>query len=192
VVVPREQHRELELAKMDSVSRETLVESVMALRARDLFTLVKVLISQFGKEKAKELIEEAQYSIFYKRGKEAAEKAGHPKDIDGYIEANTIELLGNIPSAPLPEIVERTKNRYVFRCTKCYQAESLLKFGSGDPETLVETKYCSGDPETSEVVKYCCPHDTAWAKGFNPDMKFERTKFFLDGDDYCEFVAEVE
>ena len=178
LVVTREQLRELQLAKLDSVSKEALVEGLLASRARDLFTLVRILVSQVGKEKAKELIEEAVGDASYKSGKEAAEKAGNPTDIDGYIEANTINLLGKIAAACTPEIVERTKKRYVFRCTKCYPAEAFLKVGAGDPETL-------------EVVKYCCPHDTAWAHGFNPNMKFERTKFLLDGDDCCEFVVEV-
>lgn len=179
LIVNREQLRELQLAKLDLVSKEALVEGLLAMRARDLFTLVKLLVSQVGKEKARELIEEAQYSISYKRGEETAEKAGNPADIDGYLEVNTINLLSKIPAACIPEIVERTKNRYVFKCTRCYPAEAILKVGAGDPETL-------------EVVKYCCPHDTAWAHGFNPNMKFERTKFLLDGDDCCEFVAEVE
>jgi len=178
IVVDREKAREIQLAKLDSVSAEALVESLLASRARDLYKLVKVLISQVGKEKAKKLIEEAQYAASYKSGREAAEKAGNPKDIDGYIEANTINLLSKIPAACIPEIVEKTKNRYIFRCRKCYQADSVLRVATGDPETL-------------EVLKYCCPHDTAWAHGFNPDMKFERTKFLLDGDDCCEFVAEV-
>ena len=60
MVVSRERHRELELAKLDAVSREKLVQSALAWRARNLFTVVEVLISQVGKEKAKELIEEAQ------------------------------------------------------------------------------------------------------------------------------------
>jgi hypothetical protein len=192
LIVTKEQHRELEAKKLDTVSRETLVKSVMALRARDLFTIVKVLVSQVGKEKAEELLEEAQYEIFYKRGKDAALRAGSPKDIDGYVKANTLDLLGCIPSAPIPEVIERTEKKYLFRCTKCSQAESLLSFGTGDSGGLVETLHCSEDQETLEVVKYMCPHDTGWAKGFNPDMKFARTKFFLDGDDYCEFVAEVE
>ena len=36
-----------------------------------------------------------------------------------------------------------------------------------------------------------CVHDIAWANGFNPDMKFEMTKNFLLGDEYCEFTMEV-
>ncbi len=192
LIVTKEQHRELEAKKLDSISRETLVKSVMALRARDLFTVVKVLVSQVGKEKAEELLEEAQYAIFYKRGKDAAIRAGNPKDIDGYVKANTLDLLSCIPSAPIPEVIERTEKKYLFRCTKCSQAESLLGFGAGDSGGLVEASHCSEDQDSLEVVKYMCPHDTAWAKGFNPDMKFARTKFFLDGDDYCEFVAEVE
>lgn len=192
LIVTKEQHRELEAKKLDTISRETLVKSVMALRARDLFTVVKVLVSQVGKGKAKELLEEAQYAIFYQRGKDAAQRAGNPRDIDGYVKANTLALLGCIPSAPIPEVIERTEKKYLFRCTKCSQAESLLCFGAGDSGGLVEALHCSEDQETLEVVKYMCPHDTAWAKGFNPDMKFSRTKFFLDGNDYCEFLAEVE
>jgi hypothetical protein len=192
LIVTKEQHRELEAKKLDAVSRETLVKSVMGLRARDLFTVVKVLVSQVGKEKAKELLEEAQYATFHQRGKDAAVRAGNPKDIDGYVKANTLDLLGCIPSAPIPEVIERTEKKYLFRCTKCSQAESLLSFGAGDSGGLVEASHCSEDQETLEVVKYMCPHDTAWAKGFNPDMKFARTKFFLDGNDYCEFLAEVE
>ena len=178
MVVSTERHRELELAKLDAVSREKLVKSALAWRARNLFTVVEVLISQVGKEKAKELIDEAQYSIFYKRGKEAAEKAGNPKDIEGYIKENTLNLLDHVPSAPIPEIVERTKNRYVFKCTKCYQAESLLEFAAGESVGMVKGEYCLEDKEALEVVKYCCPHDKGWANGFNPDMKFERVKFF--------------
>jgi NAD-dependent DNA ligase len=179
IVVDREKAREIQLAKLDSVSAEALVESLLASRARDLYKLVKVLISQIGKEKAKKIIEEAQYTASYKSGREAAEKAGNPKDIGGYIEVNNVNFLGNMPMAPLCEVVERTKNRYVFRNKNCYHAEAVLKVGAGDPEAL-------------EVIKCFCSHDTPWARGFNPNMKFKRTKFVLDGDDCCEFVAEVE
>ena len=111
LIVNREQLRNLQLAKLESVSREELVEGLMAMRARDIITIVRLLVSQVGKEKAKKFIEEAQYSISYKRGKEAAQKAGNPKDIDGYIEANTIGLLSKIPAACISEVVERTENR---------------------------------------------------------------------------------
>jgi hypothetical protein len=178
LIVSRDQHLNYQSAKLDSVSREELVKGVMDLRARDLFTLVKVLITQFGKEKAKELIEEAQYAAFYQRAREAAEKLGNPTDLDSYIKWQKTRT-GNIPSAPMSEVVERTKNNYVFRSRNCYQAESVLKYGVEDPEIL-------------EVIKYCCPHDTGVANGFNPKMRFKRTKFLLDGDDCCEFVAEVD
>jgi len=178
LIINREKLHELQLAKLDSVNKEALVKGLLAGKARDLFRLVKVLVSQVGKEKAKELIEEAVSSDAYKRGREAAEKAGNPKDIGGYIEVNNVNFLGNMPMAPLCEVVERTKNRYVFRNKNCYHAEAVLKVGAGDPEAL-------------EVIKCFCSHDTPWARGFNPNMKFKRTKFVLDGDDCCEFVVEV-
>jgi len=56
-------------------------------------------------------------------------------------------------------------------------AEALQKAGEKDPETF-------------EVLKWIDVWDTGRANGFNPDMKFTRTKWLLDGDDYCEFVIE--
>lgn len=178
MLVTKEQHHQLALAKMESLSKEQLVEGLMLMRARDIFTLVRLLVSQVGKEKAKQLIEEVQYAAAYQRGKAAAEKAGYPTDVDGYIEANS-SFMRKIPASIPSVVVERTKKRFVSRNIRCLPAEALLKVGAEDPETL-------------EVVKYICPHDTAWAHGFNPKMKFERTKFLLDGDDCCEFVTEVE
>jgi len=47
--------------------------------------------------------------------------------------------------------------------------------------------------ELSELgMKLWCAHDFGHFAGWNPDMKFERIKFMLDGDDCCEFVCGVE
>lgn len=195
VVATKEQHRKFEAEKLESVSREQLVKGVMALRVRDLFTVVNVLISEVGKEKAKKLLEEAQYSIYHKRGENAAkalEKKGKVNNIAGYIEANTVNLLALIPSAPVPEIIESTDKKYVFRCKKCFQADSLLQLVSGEAGKSVESSGFSGNQDTLEVTRLMCPHDTAWANGFNPDMKFERSKYLLAGGEYCEFKAELK
>ena len=139
--------------------------------------MTEILVSQVGKEKAKELIEKATYSRFYKLGRELAKKAGNPQDIDGYIEAILIEQLGSMPEVPPVEIVERTKNRVIFAARDCFIAEAFAEVG---------------EPEILEVAKYRCCHDRATANGFNPKMKFEMAKFLLNGDDCCEFVAELE
>ena len=179
LVVTRERVKELHAEKIDKIDKDRLVKGLLLMRAKDIFSLTRLLISQVGKEKAIELIEKDRFDVSTKAGREAAEKAGNPKDIDSYIEINNIDFLGNIPGAPIMEMIERSEKRYVFRNNDCYWAEAVRAAGAEDPETL-------------EVVKCWCSHDTPWAHAFNPDMKFERTHFVLDGDDYCEFRAELK
>ena len=58
-------------------------------------------------------------------------------------------------------------------------AKAILKVGKEDPETL-------------EIARYFEPSDEGRAHGFNPNMKFKRTKWLLDGDPYCDFIVEKE
>lgn len=177
-----EQNRLEALAKLDLVSKEEMLEDSLVSKWRDIFTLTKIIMSLAGKEKAKELLEKAKYDAAYKVGREYAEKRGFPKDLKSFEEAKTDFFSKKIRTAAFkcgPVENESTENRQVRRCTKCYLADAILKVGAEDPETL-------------EVARYFAANDEGWANGFNPDMKFERTKWLLDGDPYCEFIIEVE
>ena len=156
-----------------------VVEELSAARAKTLLLFTKILIDQVGKERAKELIRKARYDAWYEMGRRAAEALGNPKDIDSYINEYIYKFMApsKKPYVPPQELERVSDKKAIFRTRRCFLAEALLKYG---------------DKETLEVVKDHCCHDIAWANGFNPKMKFEMTKFFLDGDDCCEFTSEAE
>lgn len=155
-----------------------VVEELSASRAQTLLLLTKILIDQVGKEKAKELIRKARYDASYEKGRKAAEALGNPRDIDSYLKEYVHKVMapGKKAYVPPSEVERVSDKKAVFSTRRCFLAEALLKYG---------------DKETLEVAKAYCCHDTAWANGFNPEMKFEVTKFFLDGDDCCEFTFET-
>jgi len=142
----------------------------------------KALLSVVGVDKAKEAVDKVIYDFMYELGKRKADELGNPTDLDSYLEAYLKEM-DAIPPVPPLEIVERTKNRCVFGVKRCLYRDSIYKFKEDFPEYI--------DADTLEVLKYRCSHDHGWAIGFNPKMKFKRTKFLLDGDDGCYFEVEV-
>lgn len=150
----------------------------------DIFLFSRVLIDKFGKEEARALIEKARVDYNYKRGRAEAEKLGNPQDADGYIE-KMLEKQNLQPLGPDAKVSERTKNKVVFSTAPCIIADAY-KALAADPK-VVEMF----GADAIEVAKAHCTHDRGWANGFNPKMKFQMTKFFLDGDDLCEFVAET-
>ena len=167
---------EEQLRKADPVQ---VVEELSASRAKTLLLFTRILIDQVGKEKATELIRKARYDAWYEMGQKAAEALANPRDIDSYINEYIYKFMapGKKAYVPPQELERVSDKKAIFRTRCCFLAEALLRYG---------------DKETLEVVKAYCCHDIAWANGFNPEMKFEMTKFFLDGDDCCEFAFETE
>lgn len=171
--------------KMAKATKEELVATSQDTRVRDILLVTKTLVSQVGKEEARKLIGKAQYDIYYKLGREAAERLGNPQDLDSYIEEYWVKFLDRRPLVPPTAFVERTKNRAVCRTTSCVLYDAWRKI-AGDPN--MRARY---GKDTFEAAKGRCDHDLAWANGFNSNIKLERTNFFLDGDDCCEFVVEL-
>jgi hypothetical protein len=151
----------------------------------DIFLFSRVLIDKFGKEEASRLIEKARVDYNYKRGRAEAEKLGNPQGVDAYME-KMLEKQNLQPLGADVKITERTKNKVVFNTSPCIIAEAY-KALAADPRVV---EMFGGD--AIEVAKAHCTHDRGWANGFDPKMKFQMTKFLLDGDDLCEFVAETE
>jgi hypothetical protein len=172
--------------KMGKLTKDELVEWLITFDLQERLLFAKALISLVGKEEAKKIISRTVTDTWYKRGRATAEELGNPEDLDSYIDI-MIKRMARNPIAPPLEIVERTKNRVIFRETGCVIADVFEKF----KKNVAEVARFGGD-EVMEVSKARCDMDTAWANGFNPKMKFERTKFFLDGEGCCEFIAEIE
>ncbi|MBI4186525.1 MAG: L-2-amino-thiazoline-4-carboxylic acid hydrolase [Chloroflexi bacterium] len=160
----------------ENFSQEELIERLLDIRARDIITLTKLLVSQVGKEKAKELIRKARWASWSAMGKKAAEREGHPEDLDGYIEAYFVKELGGMPWVPPTVWDERTEHRAVTTYRAPCIGRSIAKFA---------------DEEMKELGIAYCVQDLAWAKGFNPDIKMKMTKTYCAGDDCCQFVIEL-
>jgi len=164
--------------KLERVTRTELMERSFGLRVEDIVMFSKILLEQLGKEKAIELIKKARWGLRYDQGKEAAAKLGNPKDLDTFIEEYFIKKMDGLPFVPPIELRERTKNRVIAGAPVCFLSEAILKRNL--------------DKDLLDVVKAYCIHDEAWAAGWNPDMKVEKVKFLMDGDDSCDFLCEVE
>lgn len=161
--------------KMEELPRKELVEFSYKLRAEDIVMYSKILLEQLGKEKAIELVKKARWDARYGIGREAAEKLGNPKDVDTF-HNERMKFMDKIPFVPPSEIVERTKNRIVSRTTKCFLSDAIL------------SRKLDGD--LMDVVKAYCNHEEGLAGAWG--MKCTKQKFFLNGDNCCEFMWEVE
>ena len=164
--------------KMERMTRMELMEHVFATLAETVIIYSRILLEHLGKEKAIELVKKARWDARYGRGREAAEKLGSPKDIDTFIEEYFVKAMDRLPFVPPAEIRGRAKDRVVAGVSKCFLAEAVQKHNL--------------DRDILDVVKAYCNHDEGWAAGWNPDMKFEKVKFLLNGDDSCDFLCEVK
>ena len=160
----------------EKITQEELIKKMLDMRARDIITFAKILVSQVGKEKAKDLIKKARWDAWNQRGEIVAEKAGNPQDLDSYIEEYFIKEMGLMPWVPPTEWDEKTKTKAVTTYRIDCIGKSLAELGDEDIREIVREAYCV--------------HDIAWAKGFNPNIKIEMTKTFCAGDDCCQFVIE--
>ncbi len=183
VLVDREKANELFEAKIAKARPEDLVAEWHWTLALYIILYCKMLVSAVGTEKAKETSEKVIHDFWYKVGKTAAQKLGDPRDLDSFLEEYLVKMMGDLPVVPPIEIVERTKNKCIFGVKRCLRLDAVKRIIEEFPELA--------EPETMEVVKAFCAHDEGWAKGFNPEMRFERIKFLFDGDDGCFFECEV-
>jgi len=176
--------------EISSVPTGKAIELVYDYWVRDIIVFANTLIDTFGEEKAGETIRKARYKEPYEEGKRAAEKLGHPKDIDAYIDnyfmrkapSSMEEYFASSTKAPFwvapGQFPYRTECKAVFRTSGyCFKAEAIKRFADKEIRRFL------GD--------YYCVHDAAWANGFNPDMRIEMTKNFLWDDACCEWTFEI-
>lgn len=72
--------------------------------------------------------------------------------------------------AMLIDVLKETENEFHFNITECRYAEVYKKLN------------------VQELGKYLsCDRDFPFNKGFNPEIKLERTQTIMEGADYCDF-----
>lgn len=70
--------------------------------------------------------------------------------------------------------LEDTERRQAYRFTRCMWAEIYRAL------------------DASDIGVWICEGDGPAASAFNPEIRFERTKTLMEGDDYCDHVFFVE
>ncbi|MEW5725841.1 MAG: L-2-amino-thiazoline-4-carboxylic acid hydrolase [Thermodesulfobacteriota bacterium] len=72
------------------------------------------------------------------------------------------------------EVVEDDGRRLTLKVTRCRYVDMYRKHGLGEFGTL-----------------FSCDRDFALTRGFNPEMKFTRTRTIMAGGDYCDLCFQL-
>ena len=73
------------------------------------------------------------------------------------------------------EVLEQGKSRYRFNVTRCRYAEMYKELGISEYGVLLS-----------------CGRDSAMVEGFNPRIKFTRTRTIMEGADHCDFSYDLQ
>ena len=146
--------------------------SILARReieARILTPVMKAFMKELGKERTMEIIGPVIQSLAREGGVQLAQVLG----------GNTLEhfakglSLWTREDALQLEIVEQSAARYAFNVTRCRYAEMYRELGIPDLGVLLS-----------------CGRDSALIEGFNPQIKFIRTKTIMESAPLCDFCYE--
>ncbi len=137
-----------------------------AIEALAIAPVIRAVSQRIGRDEALAILQEVNQQEAFQRGRSMAEK----------MERNGIEELvdevagwgrGGVWEM---DVLEQTSTTYFFNVTRCpyyekYRELGLEEFGVG----------------------FSCCRDEPFARGFNPQLRLERTKTIMEGADHCDF-----
>lgn len=131
-----------------------------------LLPLFKILCSEFGKDKATELLRRAVREFATNLGKKISER-----EEDGSIE----KLKSFFPAFTADEALElepvrNTAEELSVNVTRCKYAEYFASIGESEFGAMIT---CEIDPPMTEAI--------------GPDLKLVRSKTIASGGDHCDF-----
>jgi hypothetical protein len=137
-----------------------------AIEALAIAPIIKAVADRVGRDEALAILQEANEHEAYQRGKRLAEEMERngikelADDVAGWGRGGILEM----------DVLEQTPTTYFFNVTRCpyydkYKELGLEEFGVG----------------------FSCCRDEPFARGFNPQLRLERTKTIMEGSDYCDF-----
>ncbi len=133
--------------------------------------LIKAFMEELGRERALEVARRVIESLAEESGRMLAQVVG----------GNSLEHFGKAAAvfskggASESQVIEASPNRLLMNITKCRYVDVYKELGMHDFGYLLS-----------------CGRDFAMIRGFNPKIKFTRTKTIMEGDDHCDFVFELE
>jgi hypothetical protein len=136
-----------------------------------LAPLVKAFATEFGEEKAREVLARVVHDLARDAGCAAAAGIGgndlaHLKEV--------VERWGALGSLEL-RVVRDDAEHYEFDVVRCRYAEMYHRLGLGDLGPLLS-----------------CNRDGSMIEGFNPAIEFRRTQTIMEGATHCDFRYRVK
>ena len=137
-----------------------------AIEALAIAPLIMAVSQRIGRDEALAILQEVNEQEAFQRGRSQAEEMGRNgieelvDDVAGWGRGGVWEM----------DVLEQTPTTYFFNVTRCpyyekYKELGLEQFG----------------------VEFSCCRDEPFARGFNPQLRLERTKTIMEGDDHCDF-----
>jgi len=137
-----------------------------AIEALAIAPIIKAVAQRIGRDEALAILQEVNQQEAFQRGKSMAEEMKRNgieelvDDVAGWGRGGILEM----------DVLEQTPTTYFFNVIRCpyydkYKELGVEEFGVG----------------------FSCCRDEAFARGFNPQLRLERTKTIMEGAEYCDF-----
>lgn len=128
--------------------------------------IIKAVAQRIGWHEALAILQEVNQHEAFQRGKGLAEETKRngieelADEVAGWGRGVIMEM----------DVLEQTPSTYFFNVTRCpyydkYKELGIEEFG----------------------VAFSCCRDEPFARGFNPQLRLERTKTIMEGAEYCDF-----
>lgn len=137
--------------------------------AKSLVAIIRAVERTYGKE-GLETVKNAWLKEVYQKPWQKAGKSVENNDVQTLASMIEKDCMGTHEW----EKVTDEPNKVAYRFTKCFWADIFREIGAED------------------IGKWFCDSDPVYVKAFNPEIKFERTKTLMSGDDCCDHVFYIE
>ena len=152
--------------KNHTVDKELNRIEKRAIEALAIAPLIMAVSQRIGRDEALAILQEVNQQEAFQRGRSMAEEMERNgieelvDDVAGWGSGGVWEM----------DVLEQTPTTYFFNVTRCPYYEKYKELGL----------------EQFGVAFSCC-RDEPFARGFNPQLRLERTKTIMEGDDHCDF-----
>ena len=124
----------------------------------------KAFMEKYGEKEVLDFIKERTEKRMTSFGKSEAQRHGDKVSFEKYVE----KFRGGYENALTKEVVKDTDTVFELKVTECIWHEAFKRFGA---QEIGAAEVCHGD--------------YAWARGYSPHLRMERTKTLMEGHDCC-------
>lgn len=154
------------MMKTHSVTNEINRIEKRAIEASAVAPIIQAVAQRIGKKEALAILQEVNEKEAFERGVSIRNKLGHT-GIPELVEDVATWGIGGVLEM---KVIEQTSETYHFNITRCPYFEKYRELGLAE----------------YGVALSCC-RDEPFARGFNPQLKLERSQTIMKGADYCDF-----